>query len=398
MRRHVITITGFVALSCLVLRVGPAMAMSDLTVDDDRVQCPNARYTTIQAAVDAASPGGLIHVCPGTYPEQITISKPLHLRADSGAIVMPGGMVANTTSLFNGAQIAPAVLVTDTGHVLIEGLTVDGAANGIVGCSPILIGIFFRNASGRLDEVAVRNFKLGPGSESCQSGLGIFAQSGSGGSTRVEVSGSSVHDYQKNGITGTEAGTQLLVQRSVVTGSGSTAGTAQNGIQIGAGAHGAIEENTVINHLWSQCISVSACGTVATDVLITNAHDVSVARNILGKSQTGIYLEGQGATALANHVFDTEIFDGILVYGDHNRVVDNTITHSDDAGIFVLGSDNVIFGNWINEAPIGIWKFTGSSDNILVANRFSNTPTPVYPAIRLKGLASTTGPTVSAFR
>jgi pectin methylesterase-like acyl-CoA thioesterase len=49
-------------------------------VDDDGEQRPNAAYTTIQAAVDAAQPGNLDKVCPGTYPEQVVLEglpKPL---------------------------------------------------------------------------------------------------------------------------------------------------------------------------------------------------------------------------------------------------------------------------------------------------------------------------------
>jgi pectin methylesterase-like acyl-CoA thioesterase len=38
-------------------------------------------YQTIQAAVIAVPAGSTIEVCPGTYPEQVVISKPLTLTA-----------------------------------------------------------------------------------------------------------------------------------------------------------------------------------------------------------------------------------------------------------------------------------------------------------------------------
>src|SRR6266699_2723212 len=44
----------------------------DLIVDDDHVQCPTAGYTTIQAAINAATPNDVILVCAGTYPELLT--------------------------------------------------------------------------------------------------------------------------------------------------------------------------------------------------------------------------------------------------------------------------------------------------------------------------------------
>lgn len=42
-------------------------------VDDDRAQCPNAPFTSIQAAVLASGPGDQIRVCPGLYQEQVDI-------------------------------------------------------------------------------------------------------------------------------------------------------------------------------------------------------------------------------------------------------------------------------------------------------------------------------------
>jgi parallel beta-helix repeat protein len=381
-------LAGLVAASGLVVGIGPALAMPELVVDDDHVQCPNAAFTTVQAAIDAASPGDRIRVCPGTYREQVSIRKRLHVRGENGAVVMPAGMVANTTSLFDGSPMAAAILVADAAHVFIEGLTVDGAANGIAGCRPILIGVFYRNASGRIDGVAVRNMKLGPGLEGCQSGNGILVQSGSGGSSKVEVSDSSVHDYQKNGITGTEAGTHLWARRNVVTGVGPTSGAAQNGIQVGPRARGVVEDNAVANHLWSPCVSASSCAAVATGVLVVEAREARVARNTIGGSQIGIALQGNGASAFANSVFDTAVFGGIVVSGDRNHVVGNTVTHSDEAGIYLFGDRNFIFGNRINEAPIGIWKLAGSSGNVLAGNRFSNTPildpaAPAAPAVSL---------------
>lgn len=52
---------------------------SVFTVDDDRIQLPQAQFTSIQAAIDAASPGDTVKVYPGLYDEQITINKPLVL-------------------------------------------------------------------------------------------------------------------------------------------------------------------------------------------------------------------------------------------------------------------------------------------------------------------------------
>lgn len=52
-----------------------------LVVDDDREQCPLAGHATIQAAVSAATPGATIHVCTGTYREEVLVDRPVSLHA-----------------------------------------------------------------------------------------------------------------------------------------------------------------------------------------------------------------------------------------------------------------------------------------------------------------------------
>ena len=66
------------ALSLLVSVCG--IAEKTLTVGKSTTDCPNAKYTTIAAAVTAAAPGDMIEICPALYPEQLVISKPLTLR------------------------------------------------------------------------------------------------------------------------------------------------------------------------------------------------------------------------------------------------------------------------------------------------------------------------------
>ena len=46
-------------------------------VDDDLVQCPDANFTKIQDAVDAASGGDTIIVYPGIYTENVDVNKRL---------------------------------------------------------------------------------------------------------------------------------------------------------------------------------------------------------------------------------------------------------------------------------------------------------------------------------
>jgi hypothetical protein len=72
-----------------------------LVVDDDKVECPNAACSKIQDAVDAATPGAVIHACKGNYAEQVAIRKPLTIAADSGADI--GSRDMRMTATFTSA-------------------------------------------------------------------------------------------------------------------------------------------------------------------------------------------------------------------------------------------------------------------------------------------------------
>jgi nitrous oxidase accessory protein NosD len=355
----------------------PTFYHSQLVVDDDKVECPTAGFTRIQDAINAASPGDEIHICKGVYVEQISIHKPLHIEADNGAILMPSNMQANTTSLFDASPIATALLVGETTGVSISGLTVDGANNAISECAPDLIGISFQNASGMLERIAVRNFKLAPSLNGCQSGTGIFVQSGGGGVSKVEIEHCTVHDFQKNGITADEQGTDTIIRRNVVTGIGATTGAAQNGVQIGFGAAGSIVENVVTNNIWAPCIAISTCTTVATNVLVTQSDGVDVSGNTAGIGQVNIFIDGNDAVIERNETFATSVFDGIRLQGAQSRVSQNQALNGAESGIFLSGNNNLITNNVITEAAIGILKVAGSSGNMITGNRFFNTPVPV---------------------
>lgn len=61
----------------LALVLAPqAFADQQLVVDKDKVQCPHADHTSIQAAVNAAAAGGTILVCPDVYNEHVLIATP----------------------------------------------------------------------------------------------------------------------------------------------------------------------------------------------------------------------------------------------------------------------------------------------------------------------------------
>lgn len=362
---------------------GHAAAAKTLLVDVNKVACPTAAYTSIQAAVNAASSGDTIRICPGVYVEQVSIDKSLTLSAESGAILMPSSLQTNSTSLSDGSPIAVALLVANTSDVTISGIIVDGTNNAISACSPDFFGIAFQNASGTLRRSTVRNFKLTAALNGCQTGSGILVQSGGGQSSTVNIDTSSLHDYQKNGITANEVGTAVVIQSNVVTGVGPTTGAAQNGIQIGFGATGSITGNTVTNNIWSPCTAVATCAAVATNILVYQSDGTTVTNNTVSVSQIGIFIAANSATLSGNHSTANSVFDGIHFEGNSNEVRASTVVNASESGIYVDGNSNVIENNTITEAAAGILTTTGSTGNLISANSIFDCPITIQdPKVR----------------
>lgn len=372
--------SAFLASSLCVLLPAGAAATTRVVDDDGRassVSCDaaNPAPNSIQAAVDLSASGDTILVCPGVYEEQLKIvSKDLTIRGVTSGdlnqvLIKPDGVVANSTNAFSGQPLAAVIAVEDSANVVLRNLTIDGAGNRLTACAPTLVGVFYRNASGEVQATAVRDIRLGSTLGNCQSGYGIFVQSGPGGASKLAVTASSVHGYQKVGIVGNETGTEIQAVANAVAGDGVTPVIAQNGIQIGYGATGSITRNSVVNHVFT-------CPTfpcdAATNILVFESNNVTVTGNETAKAAVGIYLvRSNNSEVRNNRVSDTDVFDGIAVIGNRNHVHLNRIRNSDEFAVAVDGNNNLIEKNVINEAPCGI--FTSGNGNSLLDNTIFNT-------------------------
>ena len=350
-------------------------------------------FATIQAAVTASSAGGTVLVCPGTYPEQVTIDKTLTVMGvQSGtmkaAVVSapPAGIVQNTTSLSSGNPIAAQILVTNATGVYIGNLTVDGANSKIdpTGCTPLnLVGVLYQNASGTVNHLAVINQALTGVSIGCQAGLGIFVQSGNGGMSNVNITNNYVENYQKNGITANEPGTTVTITANSVVGQGPTNGAAENSIQVGFGATGKVTANVAMDDVFAPD-TISSPGNAASGILVFASSGVSVTANAVGNTQFGIAFvsdatagPADNGTIQGNNISATRVFDGIELCGSNNMIVSNTVRGNDESGIHVDSTcgavaNNTISKNTINDACAGILVGTGAGSNTIGTNFFYN--------------------------
>ena len=258
-------ILAAVSMAAALLLLGPAVVLAD--TDGFVVHCApllfvganvgdcNDFHPTIQAAVNHAEPGETVLLGTWVFDEQVLITKPLTLQGEGmgSTSIKPAVVSANTSSLFSGAPIAAILLVDGTAGVAVSDLTIDGLpAGSLFACSPGYVGIFYRAASGAIQDTRVTNIHH-PATPGCQAVLGIFVQSANGGpglNSNVAIVNNVVDNYGKNGITANEPGTFVTVSNSMVLGRGPTGpgDAAQNGVQIGFGARGLVSGNTISDH------------------------------------------------------------------------------------------------------------------------------------------------------
>ncbi len=100
---------------------------------------------------------------------------------------------------------------------------------------------------------------------------------------------------------------------------------------------------------------------------------MSLSKNTIGKSQTGVFLQSDQADVKDNIILDSDVFNGVAVLGAGNKVEKNSIFNSDGGAIAVVGDRNKIDGNNINEAPAGVVLSSDAVRNRVNGNTFYNT-------------------------
>lgn len=367
----------------------PAMAGVTLLVDDDGLDCPDAAYSTVQAAVDAAAliPGvQTIRVCAGTYPENVLIGP------GSNSVTIVGEGVA-LTRITGGGGVpgTPIIDIMRAGRVELKKLTVDGGGAMVPDPDFVVRGVRFTETNGLVEDVHVLNIRTAAGGQ----GLALRVDSSlvaNSLAANVRVERTRVENYTRVGIMANGINTRVTVTDSVVIGPAGPTSWAANGMQISRGAQGQIKDNVVSG----AASPVPPAGT-GTGILLFCAGKSTVEGNDVSASDVGVSVtDTERARVLRNTLHDNN-FDGAtietlgLYYGvdlgcpggakaPTNNIVDrNTMKDNAVNGVSVYSSDlltgvptkNRITGNTISgSANFGIGIYNGSA-NVLSANRIT---------------------------
>jgi hypothetical protein len=266
-----------------MLVILPVQVQADtvLVVDDDgqgtAADCNANRptYSTVQAAVNAAPAGGTILICPGTYVEQVVVTKNGQTLRGAGrglTVLRPTAVPQATTSLVVPASVASILLVQGATAVTVAGVTVDGgAADGgavppLTNCRDVgfYVGIFFRNASGTIESDGVTNVR-----STTRCSVGIRAESGDGGLSNLAVQDSVIEKYGTYGLVCAGLRTACTLTGNTVRGRGRVDDEVQAGISIRFGAAGAIADNIIRDHFYTP--TTGGLAAIAVGIFLVNA-------------------------------------------------------------------------------------------------------------------------------
>jgi hypothetical protein len=317
----------------LLLGASPMLA-ANYAVGTCKPSLPS--YTTISAAVSGVPPGSTVLVCPGTYPEQVTIAQPLTLKgissgnAGQAVITVPGtGLAVVTTGV--GASIAAQIAVTATaGPVNINDLTVDGTGNTVGGYPTRLVGILYDDgSSGTVNEVTVRNL-----SNSGYS-AGTWAENSTATNESVTIENSSFHDIDQYGVV-TE--NNQVPSTLFATVKGNSIET--SGYNVFWDSGGSLTAN-VINGGYAG-IFLAGPGTVSGNTLANQSYGIvaccratTATSNKISNASYGIYDEGGGGTYKANTIAKVLVGIEFNCQATIPTVLSNTINDA------TTGLDNV---------------------------------------------------------
>jgi hypothetical protein len=156
-----------------------------ITVDANN---PDADYTTIQAAITAASAGNTIMVAPGTYTEQLTLKDGIHL-------IGFGSGTSNGTKIYSGTKSSSYDLITMavSGKAYITNCCIDCYWYGTSGT---LRGLYINGGSVELTDCYV--FAHADGGSGGGNLFGIYLENNASSSLELHNTKIGAIDYSDN--------------------------------------------------------------------------------------------------------------------------------------------------------------------------------------------------------
>jgi hypothetical protein len=325
-------------------------------------------YKTISAAVAAVPKDSTIDICPGIYPEQISIDRPLTLHgiragnADSVVIAVPSaGLKSNFTSLVpDGCGTscslegeAQIVAQNVDGPVNIFDIIVDGTGATFSNNAHILAGVVLDSTPGTVEHVELRDQYIAADHSASPTGYGIILADTSEKSPTVNVQGNHLYRFSNTGIL---SGVNLLASENTVDLRTISGHIGVFGIfQVG---YSASIIGNIITGDGSPTISPNTFLAIGLQEPVATS---TIEGNTIGNANLGIWTGGpQNAPAVPLHIL-------------HNRLMNNEIAIDVVTGEPTIRDNSIVGFTVAYGKSTGISLSCGDSRARVIGNHFFGT-------------------------
>ena len=318
-------------------------------------------WLTIGYAITHAPSGSTVSIAAGTYPEQLTITKPITLIGKGTSTVIAPTSVYSDASMYtypgevlSGVQLLPIVLVSGAVNVNIENLEVNGATAAAAVTTPLpLEGILYQNASGTIQGTTVQTVEPSVFWDP-NYGDDIFVQSDGSLPSNVNIQNNTISKFESGGIFCIGQNTDCTITYNTVKGEGPNAKFFQWGVILSYGATGTVNNNHISENNYTgpggsenYFSGWQSCGIMLWDA----SPSVSVSKNTVSLSDVGVVVISDiGTTPTSAYVVSNNTLLNNYGYGVVFDSVNGTST------------DNCFQGN-----PVGM-LVTDFSANALVTS------------------------------
>jgi len=358
-----------------------------------------AEYSTIQAAVNAATSGDTIQIAAGVYTNQVVITnKNLTLSGSPGAVLRatPGMQQSFMPAAGTNATVVPLIGIFRTTNVVVSGLTLEGER--LADSQPgEFIGIRFLAAGGRVEDCRITGFR-GESIDSTNGGQGVAIVNPHRfglGQINLDILRSTFADNAESIVLKGDVptapppntnwnpeslSTTFTVNDNIIVGNGPDATGAQYGIFIWAGAGGEVKRNTITDHSFTGDYSFYNNSAWAFGVIADDGADYGVTNlealqpmhfeeNIFRSNQIHMALIRADGSTIVNNSFEGTAPGlrptGLGFSGDNVLVATNRFSDMETGTGIVLFGNDPEFGTYLGIA----------SNAALIANGFCNVAT-----------------------